>query len=90
MADDQYEDLIRHLRALALSQHDDVSIAADAAGAIIALLAERDELAKDAARYRRLRKHAADVWYGDHLIELIDTGRGALDSAIDAEMEGEK
>lgn len=175
-----YAELLRHLRLLARGKHDDVSIAADAAGAIIALLRERDALVsrspsyeslliisqsvasaleragvtecddpgeaidlmrerleainlsapknqcdgcqaghevrnglhvnergwgymvcqsskypderkameKDAARYRWLRKHAADVWYGDQLIELIDTGRGALDSAIDAEMAG--
>lgn len=134
---DDYAELLRHLRLLSRGKHDDVSIAADAADAIIALLDERDvllarldvllarldihqdtdggqsdeidrlqmaldiaqldlkraraevdELAKDAERYRWLRYHAADVWYGDELIELIDTGRGALDSAIDIEMAG--
>lgn len=49
-----YAELLRHLRLLARGKHDDVSIAADAAGAIIALLRERDALVSRSPSYDAL------------------------------------
>ena len=73
----EYAELLRHLSLLARGKHDDVSIAADAAGAITALLAERDALAamSDAARdviAERARQMSVEGWTPEHDDEHAD------------------
>lgn len=78
----EYADLLHHLSLLARGKHDDVSIAADAAGAITALLVERDALRK--ALGRILENEASD-WkaaeeFGGYVLadELREEARAAM------------
>src|SRR5690554_2934917 len=82
----EYAEMLRHLSLLARGKHDDVSIAADAAGAITALLAERDALAQDAARWLYVRRYMKLDDIGDEAFCLglvIDSD--ALEHAVSDE-----
>jgi hypothetical protein len=82
--------LIDRLRALSRHEHDDLTIGDEAADETERLLAERDGLQADAARYRWLRDIDDDPVCS--LPQLFtETGLSAdVDAAIDAARKGHK
>jgi hypothetical protein len=57
---------------------------------ILALLAERAELKRDAERYRWLRENVKTEFYGDQLADMFTCTGAKIDKLVDAAMQAAK